>query len=55
MGKTSLKLNMILEHLKSIGFNYKETPDDALKKYLKRQYRCSTYMANQVIKKLAEE
>lgn len=55
MGKSSLKLNMILEHLKSSGVNYKEMPDPALKQYLKMKYKCSAYYVNQVMKKLSEE
>ena len=54
MGKTSLKLNMILNHLKGSGVNYKEMPDAGLKQYLKMKHKCSAYLVNQVMKKLAE-
>jgi hypothetical protein len=55
MEKTSLKLNMILNHLKGSGVNYKEMPDAGLKQYLKMKYKCSAYLVNQVMKKLAED
>lgn len=54
MGKTSLKLNMIIEHIKASGVNYTEMTDVALKKYLKKRYKCSDYLANQVFTKLLE-
>jgi len=45
---------MILNHLKGSGVNYKEMPDAGLKQYLKMKYKCSDYLANQVLTKLLE-
>lgn len=51
-GRMSLKVKMILEELIKENRDYGIFSDRIIRSYIKAKYRCSTYLANQVIKAL---
>ena len=55
MGKTSLKVEMMVQYIKDNYKEYKTLTEQSLRDYLLIEFKCSVYMAKQVIKKLAEE
>ena len=50
----SLKVKVIVEAVIKDNKNYKIFSDMMLRDYIKTQYKCSNYLANQVIKELHE-
>ena len=53
-GRMSLKVKVIVEAVIRDNKNYKIFSDMMLRDYIKTQYKCSNYLANQVIKELHE-
>ena len=54
-GRMSLKIKVIVDAVIKDNKHYKIFSDMMLRSYIKTQYKCSTYFANQVIKKLHED
>lgn len=55
MGKTSLKVEMMVQYIKDNYKHYDHINKESLRDYLLMEFKCSVYMANQVIKKLFED
>jgi len=51
----SIKIDMMVKHVKENNKDYKLFTKSMIRCYLKDKFKCSTYMANQVIKKISEE
>lgn len=51
-GKMSLKIKTIVEAVIKDNKDYKIFSDMMLRSYIKTKYKCSTYLANKVIKEL---
>lgn len=49
-----LKIDMMVEHIKNHKKDWPEIPKEVLRFYLKDKFKCSSYMANEAIKKLFE-
>lgn len=55
VSKVSLKINMMVKHLKESNKNWKIMTKSMIRCYLKSKFKCSIYMANQAIEKLYED
>lgn len=51
----SIKIDMMVQDVINNNKDYKIMPAKLIKSYIRKKYKCSIYMANQVIKKLSEE
>ena len=51
----SLKVKVIVEAVIKDNKNYKIFSNVMLRDYIKTQYKCTTYLANQVIKELKDD
>lgn len=51
----SLKIDMMVKHLKDSNNNWKIMTKSMIRCYLKDKFKCSIYMANQAIEKLYED
>ena len=54
-GRMSLKVKVIVEAVIRDNKNYKIFSNMMLRDYIKTQYKCTTYLANQVIKALRDD
>jgi len=55
MGKTSLKVEMMVNYIKDNYKHYDHIKKESLRDYLIMEFKCSIYMANKVIKKLTAD
>jgi len=51
----SLKIDMMVKHLKDSNKNWKIMTKSMIRCYLKDKFKCSAYMANQAIEKLYKD
>ena len=51
----SIKIDMMVKHVKENNKDYKLFTKSMIRCYLKDKFKCSAYMAKQVIKKLFED
>lgn len=51
----SVKIDAIVKDFKENNLDYKLFTDSMIKKFLISKYKCSAYIAKQVIKKLSED
>jgi hypothetical protein len=54
-GRMNLKVKMIKDAVIRDNKNYKIFSNVMLRDYIKTQYKCTTYLANQVIKALRDD
>lgn len=53
--KMSLKVDMMVDHLKSSGKNWKMLTKDMMVDYLKEKFKCSRYMAKKAVEKFYKD
>ena len=51
----SLKIDMMVEHLKATNKDWKLMPKRFVMLYLKSEFKCSTYMAQKAVEKLQKD
>lgn len=51
----SIKINAMVDDVKVNNKNYKIMPKRLIKKYLKKRFTCTDYMANKAVTKLFED
>ena len=51
----SLKIDMMVEHLKESNKNWKILTKSMIRTYLKDKFKCSTYMAQKAVEKLHKD
>lgn len=51
----SIKINAMVDDVKANNKDYKIMPRSIIKKYLKKRFTCTDYMANKAVTKLFED
>ena len=51
----SLKIDMMVEHLKATNKDWKLMPKRFVMLYLRSEFKCSTYMAQKAVEKLHKD
>ena len=55
ISQMSLKIDMMVKHLKESNKNWKILTKSMIRTYLKDKFKCSTYMAQKAVEKLHKD